>query len=317
MKKHFIKGALISSLLLTSNAVLIDPVNAQVQTSSQVTFQQAYKQGEVFSEKILTYYRAVEAGDIEKINHLYDDFTSDLKKIEQTIGKVPGYQNRKNLQRWFVHPAKVDIERTIYEVSQYRLLDKVTDKVEADQLEAAESLLDKLDRLKKRGKEIKQTTGYKSLPRQIYNDLYLKETVTQGHLVTAYTKKYKTIIDSGNLPLLNDSFLQLRSSMKQMDLLIGQIPNADTRKKFGEEIVRPAKLQLERTRYEISQYQLMETIKNDLITNGSKEQYEEQMAMLQRLKARTEEKNQSGTYEAVPQIEKALRKYEQTLQATE
>ena len=105
--------------------------------------------------------------------------------------------------------------------------------------------------------------------------------------------------------------------MKQMDLLIGQIPNADTRKKFGEEIVRPAKLQLERTRYEISQYQLMETIKNDLITNGSKEQYEEQMAMLQRLKARTEEKNQSGTYEAVPQIEKALRKYEQTLQATE
>lgn len=317
MKKHFIKGALISSLLLTSNAVLIDPVNAQVQTSSQVSFQQAYNQGELFSEKIFTYHQAVEAGDIEKINRLYDDFTSDLKKIEQTIGKVPGYQNRKNLQRFFVHPAKVDIERTIYEVSQYRLLNKITDKIEEHQLEDAESLMNTLDRLKKRAKEIKQVGGYKSLPRQIDKDLYLKETITQGHLVTAYTTEYKTIIESGNLPLLNEAFLQLRSSMKQMDLLIGQIPNADTRKKLGEEIVRPAKLQLERTRYEISQYQLMKEIKNDLVSNGSKEQFDEQMAMLQRLKARTQEKNQSGFYEAVPAVEKELRKYEQTLQAAE
>ncbi|WP_255301611.1 MULTISPECIES: hypothetical protein [Bacillaceae] len=41
------------------------------------------------------------------------------------------------------------------------------------------------------------------------------------------------------------------------------------------------------------------------------------MAMLQRLKARTQEKNQSGFYEAVPAVEKELRKYEQTLQAAE
>lgn len=71
----------------------------------------------------------------------------------------------------YITPAKVAVERTIYEVSQIRLMYVIVDLIESGQTSEIDSKFKVLDRLKNRADEIKDTGGYKALPSIIKTDL--------------------------------------------------------------------------------------------------------------------------------------------------
>lgn len=122
------------------------------------------KQGDILQGKLSTYNKVINRGDISHIDSLYDDLSKQIKTTEAAIGKVSGKKNRDALLAKYVVKAKIARERVIYEVSQFRLLQKIDEQLSQKQYNQAESNLAKLSRLKKRAFEIKKTGGYQAVP---------------------------------------------------------------------------------------------------------------------------------------------------------
>lgn len=59
--------------------------------------------------------------------------------MEATIGKVYGSTSRRILLDYYITPAKVAKERVIYEVSQFRLLNKINTYISQGSLTQANS----------------------------------------------------------------------------------------------------------------------------------------------------------------------------------
>lgn len=150
-------------------------------TTSNFAYNDAVKQGELLNSKLFKYNEAINSGNIEKINALYDAFTKQLKQVESKIGKVPGSKNRAKLNETYVRPSKIAIERTIYEVSQLRLFNVVNNLIEQNKLNEAKAKLKVLDRLKKRAVDIKKIGGYKALPNKI--DITLRKKENDLHIL--------------------------------------------------------------------------------------------------------------------------------------
>ncbi|MGP4079002.1 hypothetical protein ACTWQL_03740 [Pseudalkalibacillus sp. R45] len=132
-------------------------------------------QGEKLTEISSEYNVTIDNGNIAQINDAYDAFTAQLGLEESKIGKVYGAQIRDLFGGKFVFPAKVAHERTIYEVSQYRLMEDIDILIESGNIEIAHSEMAKLDRLKKRAHEIKAAGGYQELPLSVYTQLQVME----------------------------------------------------------------------------------------------------------------------------------------------
>lgn len=224
-----------------------------VASTSSLAYNEAVKQGELLNSKLSEYNQVINGGNIEKINALYDTFTKQLKNEELKIGKVPGSTNRAKLNEKYVRPSKIAVERTIYEVSQFRLLNIINNLIEQKKVNEAKSKLQVLDRLKKRAVEIKRAGGYKVLPSTVDAVLRQKESslraatgnngpiaavknmevhfidVGQGDSTLLITPNRKTILVDGGKESAGDEVLAYlaKRGINSIDVVVATHPDAD------------------------------------------------------------------------------------------
>ncbi|MFY4773632.1 hypothetical protein [Metabacillus sp. RGM 3146] len=145
-------------------------------------------QGEQLRKHTTQYNQVILTGNLVKLNDLYDGFTGLLIKTEAMIGKTPGKSNRQKLNEQYIRAAKIAKERTIYEVSEYRLMNYIEGKLNQANIETAQNDFSKLKRLHQRSVSIKNSGRYTLLPRSIQQSLDNREILLN--------MKYKQLIDS-------------------------------------------------------------------------------------------------------------------------
>ncbi|MRX71070.1 hypothetical protein GJU40_02660 [Bacillus lacus] len=155
-------------LLVLSFLMLLFP-EANAMTPAQ---REATLQGDILKKKTLQYQQLIIQGDIHLLHSQYDDFTKTIRQTELKIGRVAGPDNRKKLNETFVKPAKIEKERVIYEISQYRLLNKIEGIIHEGRLASAAAELPVMGRLEKRAIAIKEAGSYKAIPAKI--NVFLK-----------------------------------------------------------------------------------------------------------------------------------------------
>jgi len=138
--------------------------------------QDAMIQGNYLTSRTAYFREVIDSGYISDIHYEYDDFTKQIQKTQVKIGQVSGSENRSKLDRKYVTSAIIEKERVIYEVSQYRLLQKIEDVYYSGDSSTLSSLLNKLERLQKRAVEIKDAGGYSALPTSINDELQRMES---------------------------------------------------------------------------------------------------------------------------------------------
>jgi NlpC/P60 family/SbsC C-terminal domain len=85
----------------------------------------------------------------------YDEFSAAIRKNERVISRLYGQGNRQTFASRFITPAKIAKETVIYEVSMYRLMDKIEVLIEQQNITEAKDKFAMLERLEKRAAEIK------------------------------------------------------------------------------------------------------------------------------------------------------------------
>jgi beta-lactamase superfamily II metal-dependent hydrolase len=259
----------------------------------------AVNQGKTLQQKLSAYQTAMNSGDLVKINNLYDGLSQQIKQTEAYIGKVYGASNRNALMEKYVRPAKIAIERTIYEVSQWRLMNKINSYLASGNVTKAETEMAKLERLKKRAVEIKKAGGYAALHANVNLTLRMKEAEIQGQISMKNLAQYEQAINRGDLDAINEQYDQITKQLKLVEVKIGQVPGYQNRENLSKKYIQPLKKSIERTIYEISQYRLMLKVE-ELIYDGEIEKAQAEMAKLDRLKKRAEEIKQAGGYKSLP-----------------
>ncbi|WP_121663683.1 N-acetylmuramoyl-L-alanine amidase [Metabacillus litoralis] len=166
---------------------------------------------------------AINKGQISEINSQYDKYSTQLKKVEATIGKVYGSTSRRILLDYYITPAKVAKERVIYEVSQFRLLNKINTYISQGSLTQANSNFAVLQRLKNRAVEIKKAGNYANVP----------TSITQSLLQTEQKLKqdYAAGGNSGSSPVeavVTASALNVRSEPSLDSDVVGKLYNGDS-----------------------------------------------------------------------------------------
>jgi beta-lactamase superfamily II metal-dependent hydrolase len=267
--------------------------------TSSSAYNEAVKQGNILSSKFSAYNQAINSGEITKINNLYDSFTNQLKVVESKIGKVSGSSNRSTLNAKYVKPAKIAIERTIYEVSQYRLLNVINTNVSAGNIGKAISDTEKLERLKKRAEDIKEAGGYAALPTNVNKTLRSSEANNQGNLVSKLLANYNSAINSGVIWEVDSLYDTFTKQVRILESKIGQVSGSTNRTALNNKYVKPAKIAIERTIYEVSQLRLLDGI-YDLIIDGKESEAEAKLKVLDRLKTRAVDIKKAGGYAALP-----------------
>ncbi|WP_338781659.1 hypothetical protein [Metabacillus sp. FJAT-52054] len=157
--KKIIQYLLAAILLIAAFSLLSTTPLASAITQ----YSSASVQGEKLKKATEHFNSLIAAGDLNLINANYDSFTLQLKQTEALIGQVPGRLNRSNLSAQYVRPAKIAKERTIYEVSQYRLMNMIDNRFMQASLENAGPDLAKLSRLEERSRAIKAAGNYQLL----------------------------------------------------------------------------------------------------------------------------------------------------------
>lgn len=261
--------------------------------------QAAKNAGEELLKKVQTYNNAINSGNITSVNSLYDSLTRQLRTTESKIGQVPGSKNRDALGETYIKPAKKAIERTIYEVSQLRLIQDINNQISANQLNKAEKALAELERLKRRAVDIKKAGNYKALPASIEEDLKKREASAHGSLLSKHLSSFTTAINRGDIVSINAIYDTVTSQIKKTELKIGQVPGSRNRDALGSKYITPAKVAIERTIYEVSQFRLIQDIKK-LVDAGKLQEATSNMATLERLKRRSIEIKKAGNYKSLP-----------------
>ncbi|MEC2075363.1 hypothetical protein [Metabacillus fastidiosus] len=313
--KRTVSSIVIAGLLLTPIHFLSteQPVSAQTVSS----YDAAVKQGEKVKAITSSLNTSINQGIIKKVNIDYDLLVPEVKKLEQSIGKVSGSTNRKKLEATYLVPAKVAIERVIYEVSQYRLMLLLLDWRYGIGPDAAEyeNMMLKLERLKERAAHIKQTGGYKELPPAIDAELRKIEAEIQGFIVDFRVDEYNRAMNAGNLAQMNEIYDHLTKQVKLAQQRIGKVSGSKNRQKLNDEHVVPAKVIIERSIYEISQYRLLNVISNH-VAKGDIESAKQGLATLERLKERAVKIKEAGGYAPLPQsIQQKLKEKEASVLA--
>ncbi|UGB30479.1 hypothetical protein [Metabacillus sp. B2-18] len=143
--------ALLSIILFLSLFSFSYPTHA-----ANTALKDAENVGNMLLQRRANMEAAINKGDLETIDMLYNDFTAYITKTERAIGKVSGSSTRSKLLNKYVKPSKITKERVIYEVSQIRLLDIIERSYFDGNGQKATSDLKKLERLKKRAVDIKK-----------------------------------------------------------------------------------------------------------------------------------------------------------------
>ncbi|MCD7034504.1 hypothetical protein LRR81_09660 [Metabacillus sp. GX 13764] len=307
MKKPLLAG--ISSVLILSSGLFAPSAHAATATAS--SYQEAVRQGNLLAGKTSSYATVISKGNISSISSSYDSFNAQLKKTEAAAGKVSGQTNRQKLLAKYVTPAKIQLERTIYEVSVYRLLANMNNKIDDANYEI-DADMSKLQRLKKRAAQIKEAGGYKALPAQVSNTLLYNEAHTEGEYLQTITDGYTYLADEdGDIYTMDYIFDYFTHHLAVAEQKIGQTPGASNRTALAKKYTTPAKVAYERTKYEISRLRLIYTI-SDLADQKKIDEAKKEAAKLQRLKDRAAAIKKAGGYKPLsPQVEEYLAEDEQ------
>ncbi|KZZ84714.1 hypothetical protein AS29_009275 [Bacillus sp. SJS] len=316
MKKMLLTGITAAMLITPLAAVSTPAPSAFAATTSSAQSKEAVKQGDILLKKLNVYKSTVSMGNIDEINDLYDELTKQLSIVEKAIGKVSGLSNRNVLLNKYAVPAKKEIERTIYEVSQFRLLYTILNGLDEDEYYTYDKDMAKLERMKKRAAAIKEAGGYKALPASINLDLRKAEAFAAGYNLSYYD--YWVDESTGAEPDIDEADLyydDLTRYVKQTEMKIGQVADKAYRTSLLQEFVAPAKVTVERTKYEISQLRLMNRV-SELIDAGNIEEAKTQFSKLEGLKTRAAAIKEAGGYEPLAKaIRDELLAYETDLKA--
>lgn len=134
------------------------------------------KQGEKLMVALSAFNKAIDSGNIQTIDSLYDQYTKQIKHVELHVGRIYGAAARKIVGDKYIRPGKIAQERVIYEVSQLRLIDVIAQHLIDKNATIIDSELAKLSRLNVRAAEIKKAGGYKALPTKVDSDIKQSET---------------------------------------------------------------------------------------------------------------------------------------------
>jgi len=232
--KKYEKAKLLINTAQKAIDSLSDSRKSQLQrrlnTAEQLRLRAAYfidssNQGTILLQYLAEFEAAIRKGKISEIDKLYDRYSVQLNKVELAIGKVYGPTTRKVLLKYYITPAKIAKERVIYEVSHYRLLNKINTLIQKNKLTEANNNFGVLSRLKKRAIEIKQAGGYASLPSSINQTLVQMEET--------YKKNYETAKNSGSgssstiQAVVTASTLNVRSEPSVDSAIVGKLYNGD------------------------------------------------------------------------------------------
>lgn len=267
-------------------------------SQSEANYNGAVNQGKKLAADTTIFNSVIYGGDIKKINGAYDAFTAKIKAYEKSVGKVSGASNRDALNNTYTKPAKIAVERVIYEVSQYRLLETANQQINSGALSNAEATLSKLGRLKVRAAAIKQAGGYPALPVKIERDLAHMEAEATGNILKGKTSLYNNAI-SKSLSEMHKQYDVFTGTITKTEAVIGNVYGSVNRDSLAKTYVTPAKAAKERTIYEISQYRLMLKAQQ-LIQAGDKAGAAGKMSQLDRLKTRAEAIKAAGNYAGLP-----------------
>ncbi|MCM3162608.1 N-acetylmuramoyl-L-alanine amidase [Metabacillus litoralis] len=184
------------------------------------------RHGAILRQYLAEFEAAISKGSISQIDSLYDRYSTKIRKVEETIGKVYGPTSRKVMLDYYITPSKVAKERVIYEVSHYRLLNKINTQIQKKQLTEANSNFGVLSRLKRRAIEIKQAGGYASLPSTINQTLVQMETTSKKN----YNNAKGGSGDPSTAPVqavVTASALNVRSEPTIDSDVVGKLYNGD------------------------------------------------------------------------------------------
>lgn len=173
---------ILASALTAGGIMPAMPVLASSPPKSVLT------QGELLRIYTDHYNQVILTGNLVNLNSLYDAFTLQLKKTEAMVGRTSGKKNRQQLNDQYIRSAKIAKERTIYEISEYRLMNYIDAKLNQANIENAQNDFSKLARLRQRSVDIKNAGRYTLLPRVITQTLDKREL--------SLNMKYKQLIDS-------------------------------------------------------------------------------------------------------------------------
>ncbi|MRX73668.1 hypothetical protein GJU40_16115 [Bacillus lacus] len=320
MKKALLTG-ISAAMLLSPFVAITAPATSAAAVTATVAASPAYKeavtQGNVLASRVKAYSAAINSGDIVAIDALYDGVTKQLKVVESSIGKVSGAANRAELLSKYVTPAKKEIERTIYEVSQYRLvLNILMNLTENEEYEAYDADMTKLERLKKRAVAIKEAGKYSPLHADINLDLRYLEAGAASVNLSIYDMTVEYFVDEEEEIFEAELYYDdLTRYLKQAESKIGQVPSPKARVKLLADFVQPAKVTVERVKYEVSQVRLLDKVEV-LAKAGKITEAKAELAKLDRLRDRAAAIKEAGKYQALPKaVDADIRFYEQQLRA--
>ncbi len=275
--------------------------------------QLAEKAGSKLLSELSAYNSAINSGSISKINSLYDRLTSQLKATELATGKVSGKSNREILEAKYIRPSKIAIERTIYEVSQYRLLNDVGVLISKNKISTAEDQLSKLERLKKRSIAIKKAGNYKALPANVDRSLLALKATNEGNIMNTTLAQFNQTISAGKIGTINSQYDSFTKKLRATEIAIGQVYGSTNRNNLGDMYITPSKVAVERVIYEVSIYRLLNEI-YWLLDDNKLNQARNEFSTLDRLKRRAIEIKKNGGYQSVPDsISRSLSSFENRL----
>ncbi|MBS2968098.1 hypothetical protein J9317_04930 [Metabacillus sp. KIGAM252] len=300
-------------------AGLPSPSAAAVSTQSK----EAVRQGESLLKKLALFKEAISSGSLEKIESLYDGLAKQRYIAEKSIARVSGASNRSILLSSYIRPVEIEMERTGYEVSEYRLLASIIYQVSSEvNYKQYDTDMAKAERLKKRKEVMKSARNYEPLPGKINEELRYMEAYASGinlalniYTLSIYVDTFPDMEPLTDLHQANLTYDKVIQYLRQTEGKIGQVPNKKYRKALLEGSVTPVKIMIERTKYEISQYRLMNRV-SELIDAGKIEEAKTQFSKLEGLKTRAAAIKKAGGYEPLAkEIGDELLAYEADLKA--
>ncbi|MTH54782.1 L,D-transpeptidase family protein [Bacillus mangrovi] len=245
----------------------------------------AVQQGKLLAGKTAEYQKAINSGSISKVNSLYDGFTKQIKTAEASIGKVSVKSVRDGLGKQYVLPAKKSLERSMYEVSQYRLMPRIKTTIQARKLTQADTELSQLDRLQTQAVRIKKERGYAAIPSGIKGALEKQEAELYGMLAKTRTADYSKVIASTSIYSLDRAYNPFLSYISRAEREINEVSHQESRKNLLESSIKPAKISLDRTKYQVSMHRQMNKV-HSLLQNKKTADAKKEFEVLDRLKSR-------------------------------
>lgn len=189
----WLKHLVTASILLTGSLTGISVAEAD-----SAGYDNALNRAESLARLTTKFNEKINSGKIQSIDSLYETLNSEIKAAERAIGKVASPSTRRIMLDGYVRPAKIAKERVIYEVSEYRLLEKAGIMASQNNPSLI-SELQKLARLKTRAKEIKKAGGYKPVPDMIPGSLLVIENALRNGTFVKFDPKISHVFNDNEV----------------------------------------------------------------------------------------------------------------------